>query len=204
MMLGVSLLLVLAVLTPTHATVQQTQTLVYVFPEAYTVPSIGSTFSLDISIQNVTNLYAWELKLYYPNSVLNGTTVTEGPFLKAGGVSTFFFWPEFTDNYNATQGRLHVACTRTGDVMGVDGDGVLATITFNSTSNDGPKSLHLADVKLSDPNATKIPFVTVDGEVTVLPEFSTTLILPLLVMISLTAIILRKKMVNHRGIFHTA
>ena len=202
--LGASLLLVLAVLTPTQANVQQTQTRVYVSPETYTVPNIGSTFSVNISIENITNLYAWEFKLYYPNSVLNGTTVAEGPFLKTGGVSTFFIWPEFTDNYNETQGRLLVACTRLGDVMGVDGNGVLATITFSSTSNNGPESLHLAEVKLSDPNATKLPFVTVDGEVTVLPEFSTALILPLLIILTLATIILTKKMVNHRGIFHTA
>jgi len=194
----------MAVLAPAHADVQQTPTQVYLSPESYTVPDIGSTFSLNISIQNVTNLFAWELKLYYPNDVLNGTTVTEGNFLKAVGVNTFFYPFEFNDNYNATHGRLGVACTRLGEVAGVDGGGVLATVTFNSTSNGGPENLHLSDVKLSDPNATKIPFYTVDGEVTVLPEFSTAFLFLFLMTLTLLAIILRKRLVNHRGIFHTA
>jgi hypothetical protein len=197
LILGVSLLFVFAVMTPTRANVQQT--VVYVSPAVYTVPSVGSTFSVNISIQSVTNLYGWEFKLYYPNSILNGTAVTEGPFLKAGGISTFFLVADFTDGYNATQGRVSVMCIRINpDAPGVDGDGVLATITFNTTSSAGPESLHLADVNLSDPNATKIPYVKIDGEVTVVPEFSTILILPLIMIITLTTIILRKKNVSVR------
>jgi hypothetical protein len=201
--LGTSLLLVFILSNLTKADVQQT--MVYVSPAAYTVPSVGSTFSVNVSIQGVMNLYGWEFKLYYPNGMLNGTAVAEGPFMKVGGVSTFFLVASFTDDYNATQGRASVLCLRTNpDALGVEGDGVLATITFNSTSNYGPEGLHLADVKLSDPNATQIPCVTVDGEVTVVPEFPAALILPLTMIMTLMTIILRKKMVNHRGIFHTA
>lgn len=204
LILGASLLLVLAILTPTQANVLETT--VSVSPATYTVPSIGSSFSVNISIQGVTNLKGWEFKLYYPNSILNGTEVTEGPFLKTEGVSTYFLLGEFTDDYNETQGRASVLCLRTGDpdLPGVDGEGVLATITFNSTSNGGPEVLHLADVKLTDPNATILPFIKVDGEVTVVPEYSSVLILPLLAIVTLTIIFLRKEIVNHRGIFHTA
>jgi len=204
LIIGALLLLTVTVLAPTHANVRET--LIFVSPATYTVPNIGSTFSVNVSIQDVTNLKGWEFKLYYPNSILNGTTVIEGPFMKVDEVSTYFYVAEFMDDYSETQGRASVLCLRAGDpdAPGVDGDGVLATITFDSTSNGGPESLHLADVKLSDPNATKIPFVKVDGEVTVVPEYSTTLILPLLAIVTLTAVILRKRIVNHRGIFHTA
>jgi hypothetical protein len=92
--------------------------------------------------------------------------------------------------------------TRTS--AGVDGNGVLATITFNPTSNDGLESQHLDDVKLGDPDPTPIPCVTVDGEVTVLPEFPTALALLLLMIMRCMIIILRKKIVNHRGVLHTA
>jgi len=202
--LGMSVLFVLVALTPTHAgTVQQT--LVYVSPATYTVSDVGSSFSVNISIQNVTNLYGWEFKLYYPNGVLNGTAVTEGAFLKSGGVNTFFIVADFTDGYNATQGLASLACLRiTPDMTGVDGNGVLATITFNTTSNAGPESLHLADVNLSDPNVTKIPYIKVDGEVTVLPEFSTTSILLVTMMMTLAIVVLRKKNVDHKRVFRTA
>jgi hypothetical protein len=204
LMLAASLFLIIAVLTLAHANVRET--LVHVSPETYTVPSIGSAFSVNISVQSVTNLKGWEFKLYYPNSLLNGTTVREGPFLQQGGVSTYFLVAEFRDDFNETQGVAYVSCLRLGDpdAFGVDGDGVLATVNFTSISNGGPESLHLVDVKLSDPNATKIPFVKVDGEVTVIPEYSMALILPLLAIITLAAVFLRRKIVNHRGIFHTA
>ena len=196
-------MLVLAIFTPTQANVLETK--VYVSPATYTVPSIGSTFSVNVSIQGVTNLKGWEFKLYYPNGVLNGTAVTEGAFLKSGGVNTFFIVADFTDGYNATQGLASLACLRiTPDMTGVDGNGVLATITFNTTSNAGPESLHLADVNLSDPNVTKIPYIKVDGEVTVLPEFSTTSILLVTMMMTLAIVVLRKKNVDHKRVFRTA
>lgn len=167
---------------------------VYVSPEASTVSNVGSTFSVNISIQNVKNLYGWEFKLYYPNHILNGTRATEGAFLKAGGVQTYFMVANFTDSYYTTQGRVSILCLRVDpDAPGVDGNGVLATITFNSTSNDGPDGLHLADVRLSDPNATQIPCTIMDGEVAVVPEFPMALILPLLMISSSVAAIFRKK-----------
>lgn len=197
----VLLVFVLAIMSLKQAYAQQTT--VYVSPAAYTASNVGSTFSMNISVQDVKNLYGWEFKLYYPNSILNGTTVTEGPFLKAGG-QTYFLVSNFTDDYYTTQGRLSVLCLRVNpDAPGVDGNGVLATITFNSTSRNGPEGLHLADVKLSDPNATRILCVTVDGEVTVVPEFPLTLILPLLMILPLAAIALRKRIINPRAMFHS-
>lgn len=198
-----SLVFVLAIMPFAQADGQQTT--VYVSPAAYTVPNVGSTFSVNVSVQGVENLSGWEFKLYYPRQILNGTMVVEGAFLKAGGVSTFFLVANFTDDYNTTQGLVSLLCLRVSpSASGVDGTGVLATITFNSTSNNGPEGLHLADVKLSDPNATPIPCVTVDGEVTVVPEFPTVLFLPLLMILTLVVIRLRERLVNHRGIFHTA
>lgn len=168
------------------------QATVSVFPASYTVPDIGLTFTVNITVQNVHDLYGWELKLYYPNDILNGTSVTEGPFLKTEGIFTFFQTPEFKDSYNETHGRLTALCLRIGEVPGVDGNGVLATITFNSTSTNGPEALHLDNVELSDSDADKIPCTTVDGEITVIPEFPAALILPLLTVLTSVAIALKK------------
>jgi hypothetical protein len=62
-----------------------------------------------------------------------------------------------------------------------------------STSTSGSQALHLTDVKLANSNVTAIPFTAVDGEVTVIPELSTVLILPLLVASTIMAVVLRKK-----------
>ena len=51
---------------------------VRVVPAEYTVLDTGLIYSINITIENVTNLYAWGFKLYYPNDILNGTSYTEG------------------------------------------------------------------------------------------------------------------------------
>jgi hypothetical protein len=163
--LVLAVILVLAVVFMMRAGTQQTT--VDVIPAHYTVPSVGLSFSVNVTIQNVKDLYAWAFELYYPRDMLNGTRVTQGPFLKAGGVFTSFDVVNFTDNFNATDGLLNVFCTRTGNVSGVSGTGALATITFKSTSANGPKTLHLANVALANSTIAVIPFTTVDGEVTV-------------------------------------
>jgi hypothetical protein len=169
------------------------QATVSVVPASQTVPTVGSSFAVNVTVQNVEDLYGYELKLYYPNNVLNGTSVTQGSFLEAGGSTPLFFILNFTDNYNVTYGRVWASCTLTGATSGVNGTGTLLTVTFVSTSTSGSQALHLTDVKLANSNVTAIPFTAVDGEVTVIPELSTVLILPLLVASTIMAVVLRKK-----------
>lgn len=186
-----SLIFVLANMTCMEAGGQPT--CVQILPESYIVPNVGLNFIVNISIQNVNNLYGWEFKLYYPSDILNGTTVTEGPFLKTGNEPTFFRVLEFTDTYNNAYGRVIVSCSRLKqDTPGVSGDGVLATIVFTSKSTNGPKILRLEDVKLSDPNANVIPCITANGEVTVIPELPATLIPLILTVSTLLAVAYRK------------
>ena len=175
------------------------QATVQVIPASYTVPNVGATFNVNVTVQNVNDLFGFEFKLYYPNNILNGTSATQGPFLKAGGIQTFFVVNNFTDHYNATHGVLNILCSRMGNVSGVNGSGTLATATFKSTSTNGPKILHLADVKLSDPTPAAISFTTADGEVTVIPEFPTALVLPLLVISATAAITLENKSRQRRA-----
>ena len=185
------LAIILATIIVGQARAQQAT--VSVVPASYTVSAVGTSFTVNVTVQNVEDLYGWALKIYYPNDVLNGTNVTEGSFLKTGGFSTVFIDVNFTDDYNATDGVVNVLCTRTGNVLGENGTGTLATITFKSVSTGGPQTLHLADIELSDSNLGAIPFSQVDGKVTVLPELSTVLILPLLVASATVALVLRKK-----------
>jgi hypothetical protein len=173
--------------------VRAQQATISVVPASYTVPTVGTSFTVNVTVQNVEDLYGWALQLYYPNSVLNGTSVTEGAFLKTGGYQTVFIDVNFTDNYNATYGVANLLCTREGNVLGASGSGTLTTITFKSISTGGPQTLHLADIGLSNSNLGAIPFSQVDGEVTVVPEFPTILILPLFVALTMAAVVLRKK-----------
>lgn len=187
--------LMFASMTITRAGAQQAT--VEVVPASYTVLDVGLSFSANVTVQGVENLYGYELKLFYSNDILNGTSVTQGPFLKTGGASTFFYVAAFTDGYNATHGLLNLVCSRTAaNATGVNGTGTLVTVTFKSVSANGPRSLILADIKLSDPNSTAIPYAALDGEVTVLPEFPAALLIPLFMALTLVAIMLSKKTGN--------
>jgi outer membrane protein assembly factor BamB len=142
---------------------------VFVDPPIQTVGDIGDSFTVNVSIANVSNLFGWEFKLYYDSTIMNGTQATQGSFLKSGGGQTLFIVVNFTDQYNPTYGVCWISCLLTGqNVPGVNGGGVLATIEFKSLAPADSVPLHLADVKLSDPNGP-LPstFDTTDGAVTV-------------------------------------
>jgi len=152
-------------LTPIPQSFSQTTNL-YIDPQL-TITQIGETFSINISIAQVTNLAAWEIKLYYLNTILNGTKATEGSFLKTAG-PTFFWVVSFTDNYNATHGRIHITCTLTGTGPGATGSGTLTTITFKA-KNGGNTPLTLTDTKLLDNQdpPQQIPHTITNGNVQV-------------------------------------
>jgi hypothetical protein len=171
---------------------------VFVDPPYQTIDAIGNVFTANVSISGVFNLCGYEFKLYYNSTALNGTSVTEGPFLEKGG-QTPFFWPvAFTDHYNSTYGVVWIDSTLTGNVQGVDGDGVLTTIKFNATAIGNSISLYLRDVKLSDSEANSIPYVSSDGVVTVLPELTWITVLLTLILISLPILFRMRKMCKTR------
>ncbi|MGD0978763.1 MAG: PQQ-binding-like beta-propeller repeat protein, partial [Candidatus Bathyarchaeia archaeon] len=139
---------------------------VFVNPPSQTVSNIGDSFTVNVSISNVTNLYAYSFVLYYDSTVMNGTQVTEGSFLKGGG-GTVFLVVSFNDQYNSTYGRVSIGDTLTGSSSGASGSGVLATVIFKSVAPGDSVPIHLTDVKLSDPTPSSIAHQDYDGTVTV-------------------------------------
>ena len=142
-------------------------TTIYVDPPTTTIhdANTGETFTVNITIAEVVDLCVWEFKLYYDNTILSCINATEGPFLKAGGDT--YFTSNITNTYNATHGRAHVGCTLTGIVPGVNGNGVLATITFQINAK-GETPLNLDSTKLWDsslPDPNPIDHNTIDGTV---------------------------------------
>ena len=155
-------------------------TTVYVYPPVSSVSS-GDTFNINVTIADVANLTGWEFKLFYLKSVLNCSTVAEGPFLKSGG-STFKIF-NITNNYNSTHGRLLAGCVLQGMNVSVNGTGVAAIVTFKALF-PGSTPLDLVDTKLSDEKipALPIPHTAIDGTVYVTgtsPDVAVTLVKPL-------------------------
>jgi hypothetical protein len=166
---------------------------VFVYPFSQTVDTLRTVFTANVSISDVFNLYAYEFKLYYNSTVLNGTSVAEGPFLEENGQTPFFYVVAFTDHYNSTYGVVWVDSTLEGNVLGINGNGVLATIEFSATNPGNSIPLSLRDVKLSDPNSNPIPYVSFDGTVTVLPEFTGTTAILALILISIPILFITRK-----------
>ena len=135
-------------------------TAVRVDPQASTVWGVDETFAINITVTEVVGLSGWEFKLYYDASILNGTTITEGSFLKTSG-ETFF-----NANISTTAGMISAMCALMGNVPAVDGSGVLATITFK-TKSLGSSLLQLSDTILGDVNGNRLPHMAWSGAVDV-------------------------------------
>lgn len=121
-------------------------------------------FTVNISIYRATSVYGYEFKLYYNSTLLNGTSVDEGPFLKSAG-NTIFNTTDFNDYYNSTHGRLSIYCLLIGPKPGINGSGTLTTITFQTKPFKGLSILDLTETQLSDPSANPILHSVVDGAV---------------------------------------
>lgn len=98
-------------------------------PSATTV-NVGDTFSVDINISDVTDLYGWGFDLNFDDARLDPDgQVTEGTFLSGGGATSFF--PGFYPGITLTSGSIEfVLDFLIGAVPGVSGSGTLATMSF--------------------------------------------------------------------------
>ena len=100
--------------------------------------AVGESFSANIDILNVADLYGWEFKFGWNDTILNLQNVTEGSFLKDTG-ATFF-----THSLNSTGPHIVVDCTRLTDMPEASGNGTLSTLTFQ-VQQSGSCDLNLYD-----------------------------------------------------------
>ncbi len=125
-------------------------TTIAVAPTTYVV-SQRQTFLVNITIADVVNCTGWQFGLYYRNDVLSATGVSEGSFLNSGGST--FFTVSLNNTYNSTTGFVFAACALLGVGVWVDGNGLLAQVTFQAIG-EGNTTLHFTQTKLAD---EKIP-----------------------------------------------
>jgi len=177
-----ALLILLLISTVAIAFTTQTNaqtTKVSLKPSEITVEP-GQEFTVDLNITDVVNMYAYEIKIWYLNSILNATEVVRPPghFMEPSDPTKQFIpkW-EIKNNYNATHGRIWIAFTLLAPESAKTGSGILAKITFKGLSvgstpiilNNYPGTQ--GPVKLADNTGTPIPHTAQDGLITVkLPE----------------------------------
>lgn len=129
--------------------------------------AVGQICSINVSIIDVVNLTGWQFKLYFKNSVLNCTEVSEGPFLSTSGSTVFL--SNINNAFNSTYGVISVACSLKGANISASGSGVLATVTFDATG-EANSPLDLEETLLVDEKFPphSIPHLIIDGTVHVI------------------------------------
>jgi predicted nucleic acid-binding Zn-ribbon protein len=157
--LGPALMLLATLLASTSVAAQTVEVL---SPSSVTR---GSTFSVNVQVKSVNDLYGLQFGLSFNPGVVEALGVSEGSFLKQGGASTFWNPPAIDNAVGMVSGA---AATRLGPIPGVSGSGTLATISFRAKAA-GSSSLTLTGVSLSDASAQPIPHTTVGGWVSVSP-----------------------------------
>ena len=126
------------------------------------------TVAVNVSISGVTSLYGFQHDIQYDSAALNVTSlnfVTEGPFLKSGGITTFFI------NGSLSAGRVrNTACTRYNAATGASGSGNLTRITFSLRLGLVPPIstyVRLVNTKLSNINSQSMSHSAVNGTISI-------------------------------------
>jgi LysM repeat protein len=144
--------------------------MVIIDPSAREV-TVGDTTTVDIRIDNVTNLFGAEVHLTFnPPGLLEVMDADAG----TGGVQIqpgTFLVPDFTAQNVADNaaGTIDFAISQGHDDPAVSGSGVLATITFKGLGA-GVSTLSFTNVILAAPGGVPIAAGTQGGSVTVVVE----------------------------------
>ncbi len=161
----------------------------------------GDSFLVNITVNDVTDLYLWMFRLRWNNTVLQLNSIEEGPFLQSES-DTSGIWrdPHNISDINAA-GRIDEAtCSLLGPVPGVDGNGTIATLNFTCLSL-GDSALefweetpyHEPATDLLNSSLDSIPHTTTPGTVDVIPELSSVLLIAVFLLATLFAVVLGKK-----------
>ncbi len=178
---------------PLSSVVTAQSTTLSINPETYEVAEneIGTTFTVDIDVTDVSGLWGWKTALSWNSEVLNLTDIEEGPFLK--DVATTFFISD-SDWENIAQGYIPEIICSFLSVDTVDGNGVLATLTFEAM-DAGDCEIELSETILMEPETghPEISHTVNNGNVTVIPEFQSWMFLPVLVVTTIIVVFLKSR-----------
>jgi hypothetical protein len=171
------------------------QTVVSVEPRDISVGT-GQSFSVNITIADVQNLYGLEVTLSWNSSVLQVVNIDDRLGQTDGALNNPIYVAE-----NSTQENSYViSATSTSPAPPFNGTGNMAKITFTVT-NTGDSKLGIEAQLYDYPPPDRDPRIslpiahtTIDGFFhSLVPEFSGSAILVILMMLTFTAAIFSKK-----------
>ena len=198
-----TLLFGLFVLFPIQAASVQaaTGTTVSVIPSGSTA-ILGETFTVNITISNVQNLYGVDITFSWNASVLQVLNVNSrlGVESHSDGVLHEQLPNSpieiLEDSLSPEIGEYHIAATSVSPASSFSGSGNVAIITFNVTSlgqaGFGLES-ELADQPVSGEHANFIEHTDSIGNVNIIPEFPSIIAVALFLVLATTAVALSKK-----------
>jgi hypothetical protein len=125
--------------------------------------TIGTNITLTLAITDVTNLFGYEARIYYNNTMLNAlhSTRPAGNFLEpriSPGNQLLPIW-NITNTFNATHGRIWLSQTLLSPETARTGSGPLARIVFQILST-GDTTVTMEETKLADSSSSAITHET--------------------------------------------
>lgn len=166
----------------------------------------SQTFTVDVTITDVENLWSLEIALSWNPSVLHLESIDVRCNESDGVLNnpSFVFGPDIYEE----QGRCSIAALSYPPAVAFNGSGTIARFTFNAT-NAGFSEMELIQTDLydwpppeRDPRISQpIPHDTFDGSCEVLPEFPALAMVALLVLATVFSCVLSKRLVRQNRSF---
>jgi hypothetical protein len=129
----------------------RTGTVVYIDQELKTVKSVGETFTVQVRIDNGSNVFAIPFDINYDPNILEVTGLREGAYLKKGGGQTTFL-----NSIDKAGGKITVGLTRLGRIGGVSGSGAVMSVDFKALRR-GTASLSFTNGRPMDAGLNTLP-----------------------------------------------
>jgi hypothetical protein len=152
---------------------------------------------INLTIANVTNERGINFMLWYNSSFLKANRIystaitastTKWLPVNASDVFNPDRPPTINNTIGPSIGRVWVAAW---GFTAFTGSGALITINFTATAT-GLCTLYINNTEVLDTSANEIEHNVVNGSISVVPEFPTFIIMPLLLILSLAAVFLGK------------
>lgn len=128
----------------------------------------GSTVVIDIRIDDISDLYAYNYAFHFDPAVLRFASSAQGGFLEAGGAS----WGDAGVADNSAGIIAPVFNLLAGAVDGVSGSGTLARYTFDVIGS-GPATVRFSDVLFLDSAVNELAVQYQPQVLAAVPEPST-------------------------------
>lgn len=144
----------------TEAT-QATPGVVAIEPAEIKDISPGGTFTVNVTVTDVSEVYGWQVNITFNSQILNVENVTEGTFLKQFNKTVFMKTIDNTGGYVLLSSLFFPV-----PEQGASGGGLLAQVNF-TVKGSGSSSLHFEE------DGTKLRTVIGDTVVQI-TDFSTT------------------------------